>query len=72
MKLAYQVAMPDLEPSPLLTAYQGSLEDSFRRLAENGYQGIELIDQHLWIGSGHVGNRRDVGAGPPFFEQCKF
>ena len=38
MKLAYQVAMPDLESSPLLTAYQGSLEDSFRHLAENGYQ----------------------------------
>ena len=43
MKLAYQVAMPDLESSPLLTAYQGSLEDSFRHLAENGYQGIELM-----------------------------
>ena len=41
MKLAYQVAMPDLESSPLLTAYQGSLEDSFRHLAENGYQGID-------------------------------
>lgn len=43
MKLAYQVAMPDLEPSPLLTAYQGSLEKSFACLAENGYQGIELM-----------------------------
>ena len=40
MKLAYQVAMPDLEPSPLLTSYYGSLEESFSCLAENGYQGI--------------------------------
>ena len=39
MKLAYQVAMPDLESSPLLTAYQGSLEDSFRHLAENRIDG---------------------------------
>ena len=29
MKLAYQVAMPDLESSPLLTAYQGSLGTPF-------------------------------------------
>lgn len=43
MKLAYQVAMPDLEPSPLLTSYYGSLEESFSCLAENGYQGIELM-----------------------------
>ena len=79
MKLAYQVAMPDLESSPLLTAYQGSLEDSFRHLAENGYQGIELMVRdpqkldpellkHLWFGSCHVGNRRDMGTGSYFFK----
>ena len=43
MKLAYQVATPDLDRSPLLTAYQGTLEDGFRLLAKNGYQGVELM-----------------------------
>lgn len=49
MKLCYQVATPDVTIATTVTAYQGNLEKSFRRLNECGYQGIELMtrDPHL-------------------------
>lgn len=43
MKLAYQVATPDLKRSPLVTAYQGEFENAFKLLHDNGYHGIELM-----------------------------
>ena len=43
MKLCYQVATPDVIPAPGVTAYQGDLETSFRRLRECGYDGAELM-----------------------------
>ena len=48
MKLCYQVATPDVKIAPSVTAFQGSLEHSFGRLAELGYDGAELmtLDPH--------------------------
>lgn len=43
MKLAYQVATPELTRSPMLTAFQGDFEEGFRLLKENGYDGVELM-----------------------------
>ena len=43
MKLAYQVAMPEVKASNLLTAYKGDLVECFRLLKENGYDGAELM-----------------------------
>lgn len=43
MKLAYQIATPDVKPAPGVTAYQGNLENSFARLHECGYDGAELM-----------------------------
>ena len=43
MKLAYQVAMPEVKPSHLLTAYHGDLREGFRLLKECGYDGVELM-----------------------------
>ncbi len=43
MKLAYQVSTPEVEPLPSVTAYQGDLAASFRRLKEVGYDGAELM-----------------------------
>lgn len=43
MKLAYQVATPDVRIAPGVTAYQGDLEASFRALHACGYQGAELM-----------------------------
>ncbi|WHH61492.1 sugar phosphate isomerase/epimerase family protein [Petroclostridium sp. X23] len=43
MKLCYQVATPDVAISPAVTAFQGELEDSFGRLSELGYDGVELM-----------------------------
>jgi len=43
MKLCYQVATPDVAISPAVTAFQGKLEYSFRKLAELGYDGVELM-----------------------------
>lgn len=43
MKLAYQVATPEVKPSLAVTAYQGDMAQSFRRLAEVGYDGAELM-----------------------------
>ncbi len=43
MKLAYQMAAPDLERSPMVTAYQGELERGFALLEECGYQGVEFM-----------------------------
>jgi len=43
MKLAYQVAMPEVKPSHFLTAYKGDLPEAFRLLKENGYDGVELM-----------------------------
>ena len=43
MKLCYQVATPDVAVSPAVTAFQGKLDDSFRKLAELGYDGVELM-----------------------------
>ena len=43
MKLCYQVATPDVAIADSVTAYQGSLEQSFAALAELGYSGVELM-----------------------------
>lgn len=43
MKFAYQVATPDVKVDPSVTAFQGSLEHSFGRLGEIGYDGVELM-----------------------------
>lgn len=43
MKLCYQVATPDVAIAPSVTAFQGELEHSFSRLAEIGYDGVELM-----------------------------
>lgn len=43
MKLCYQVATPDVAVSPAVTAFQGKLEYSFGKLAELGYDGVELM-----------------------------
>ena len=43
MKLAYQLAMPEVKASHLLTAYKGDLKEGFRLLKENGYDGAELM-----------------------------
>lgn len=43
MKLAYQVAAEDVTPASGVTAYQGSLRQSFKRLKECGYDGAELM-----------------------------
>lgn len=43
MKLCYQVATPDVKISPAVTAFQGSLSYTFRRLGELGYDGVELM-----------------------------
>jgi len=43
MKLCYQVATPDVEIAPSVTAFQGSLEESFSALSAMGYDGVELM-----------------------------
>ncbi len=43
MKLCYQVATPDIELSPDVTAYQGELEKSLGILASLGYDGVEFM-----------------------------
>lgn len=43
MKLAYQIATPEVKESWAVTAYQGPLEQSFKCLAEIGYDGAELM-----------------------------
>ena len=43
MKLCYQVATPDVKIAPSVTAYQGSLEETFSALARIGYDGAELM-----------------------------
>ena len=43
MKLAYQIATPDVRFSPGVTSYQGDLEHTFARAKECGYDGVELM-----------------------------
>lgn len=43
MKLYYQVATPDVAAAPSVTAFQGSLEQTFSALAGMGYAGVELM-----------------------------
>ncbi|MDF2502066.1 MAG: Xylose isomerase protein barrel [Anaerosporomusa subterranea] len=43
MKLCYQVATPDVARSPAVTAFQGNLDYNFSKLAELGYDGVELM-----------------------------
>jgi len=43
MKFCYQVATPDVTYSPEITAFQGSLEESFGKLYAWGYDGVELM-----------------------------
>lgn len=43
MRLCYQVATPDVAVSDDVTAYQGPLAESFRALAELGYDGVEFM-----------------------------
>jgi sugar phosphate isomerase/epimerase len=43
MKLCYQVATPDVKISPDVTAFQGSLNRSFGKLGQMGYDGVELM-----------------------------
>jgi len=43
MKIAYVVATPELKPGERVTALQGDLRESFRKLKERGYDGAELM-----------------------------
>lgn len=43
MKFCYQVATPDVAVAPSVTAFQGSLENSFSTLSQIGYDGVELM-----------------------------
>lgn len=43
MKLCYQVATPDVDIAPTVTAYQGDIQNSFKKLKECGYNGAELM-----------------------------
>jgi len=42
MKLSFMVATPEIKSSNV-TAYQGELKESFSKMAELGYDGIELM-----------------------------
>lgn len=43
MKLCYQVATPDVEISPAVTAFQGDIDTSLDILGEFGFQGVEFM-----------------------------
>lgn len=43
MRLCYQVATPDVAVAESVTAYQGSIEETFGAVARNGYDGVELM-----------------------------
>lgn len=43
MKIAYQIATPDVRPAPGVTAYQGDMEEGFKLLQKYGYDGAELM-----------------------------
>lgn len=43
MKLAYQVATPDVSPAGGVTAYQGDFSTSLERIKSVGYDGAELM-----------------------------
>ena len=43
MKLCYQVATPDVSLSESVTAYQGSLQQTFGDISSLGYDGVELM-----------------------------
>lgn len=43
MKICYQVATPDVAIEPSVTAFQGELSHSFKKLKEFGYDGVELM-----------------------------
>ena len=43
MRLSYQVSTPEVKKAAGVTAYQADLETSFKMLADNGYDGAELM-----------------------------
>lgn len=43
MRLSYQVSTPEVNRSSNVTAYQANLEQSFKTVAEKGYDGVELM-----------------------------
>jgi sugar phosphate isomerase/epimerase len=43
MELCYQAATPDIAAAPSVTAFQGSLDETFARLSRYGYDGVELM-----------------------------
>lgn len=43
MKLCYQAATPDVVIAPSVTAFQGGLSETFTRLSQYGYDGVELM-----------------------------
>lgn len=43
MRLSYQVSTPEIIRSSNVTAYQGNLEESFKNVADKGYDGVELM-----------------------------
>jgi sugar phosphate isomerase/epimerase len=43
MKLCYQAATPDVAIAPSVTAFQGSLNETFARLSRYGYDRVELM-----------------------------
>ena len=43
MKLCYQAATPDVAIADSVTAYQGTLDQSFGGLSRLGYDGVELM-----------------------------
>ncbi len=45
MRLAYQVATPDVTVSPSVTSYQGDFEECIASLASMGYRWVELMSR---------------------------
>lgn len=43
MRLSYQIATPEVNRAAGVTAYQGDLEKSYSAVAEQGYDGVELM-----------------------------
>lgn len=43
MKFSYQIATPDLRISPNVTCMQGDFEENVRRLADFGYDSVEIM-----------------------------
>lgn len=55
MRLCYQISTPEVKKAPGVTAYQADLEDSYKALLENGYEGVELmVDNPSMVDSSRI------------------